>query len=623
MAHTGKNILDSHEIATLVNRDISLMKSLALSLVVDEARYSEATSQLARFKLWAGSLGAHRKSGHRSLGYRLRDASSIRLHVTLLLRQLGNAIEDAASTSNNHVASSHEAHGSIEPELAKYLMDDYESNELDLDSALADISHIVECLLRLSVTIKNPAPHDQFMSKVELDMMTAYEPYYIRHIMEKFPLIERKLSERLGRAMAHRRHFFKYREDHHARLASGIDDDDSLGQSGDQTTVASPVPSHLKDVAEEDPTINSDDPSVLSITSYASSLKNSDELQVPQAPKEYPLGPFLCPFCYLMIEIGSRNEWKKHVFRDLQPYICLAPFCLTQDHKFSRRSDWSYHMEQVHWRVWKCPFECRQAFHSADEFRCHLQEAHSNELTLSQQDTFEKICGDADISKAYGPCPMCIEVHITTVKLYCEHIGHHLEQLSLFALPPTGKDDDESESQEETIAVAAAQEWQGIDSPIYHSSEDGDPSQVAVRTTDNSPESSLLGVDQQLGAFENSIERQGITADHLRSEMEKLNITNPPGPRLSPDLDSRGGTKNEVSGDVVGSYRNPLEEASQTSRPPKQASWVSRRGYSDNKSNWRWNCCNCNFANLSYSYDSRCLSCNHTRDGDCHVWVTV
>ncbi|RWA07072.1 hypothetical protein EKO27_g8038 [Xylaria grammica] len=373
------------------------------------------------------------------------------LHVTLLLRQLGNAIEDAASTSKTHVASSHEAHDSIEPELAKYLMDDDESNELDLDSALADISHIVECLLRLSITIKNPAPHDQFMSKVELDMMTAYEPYYIRHIMEKFPLIERKLSERLGRALAHRRHFFKYREDHHARLASGIDDDGSLGQGGDQTTVASPVPGHLKDVAEEDPTINLDDRLVLSMTSYASSPKNSEELQAQ----------------------GMSGN------------------------------------------------------------------------------TFEKICGDVDISKAYGPCPMCIEVHITTAKQYCEHIGHHLEQLSLFALPPTGNDDDESESQEETIEVAAAQEWQAIESPIYHSSEDGDPSQVAVRTTDNSPESPLLGVDQKLGVFENSTERQGITADHLRSEMEKLNITNPPGPRLSPDLDSPGGAKNEVSGDVL------------------------------------------------------------------------
>ncbi|GAW16547.1 hypothetical protein ANO14919_059770 [Xylariales sp. No.14919] len=586
MAHTGKNIIDSHEIATLVKKDISLMKNLALSLAADEARYSAATSQLARFKLWAGSLGAHRESGHRSLDYRLRDASSIRLHVTLLLRQLGNAIEDVASSSNNHVTSVHDSHGSIEAELAKYLMDDDESNELDLDLALADVSHIVDCLLRLSVTIKNPAPHDQFMSKVELDIMAAYEPYDIRHIMEKFPLIEGKLSERLGRAMAHRRHFFKYRKDHHARVAGGIDDDDSLRQDGDQTTVASPVPGHLKDDAEGGSTIDLDDRSVHSMTSYAPSLNNSGELQVPPAPKEYLLGPFLCPFCYQMIEVDSRNEWKKHVFRDLQPYTCLAPFCLTQDHKFSRRSDWSRHMEQVHWRVWQCPFECQQAFHGADEFRCHLQEAHSNDLTPPQHGTFERTCGNLDILKANGPCPICIEVNITTVTQYYKHVGHHLEQLSLFALPATADDDDESESREEIINETASQEWKAIDSPIHRSSEESDQSQVAARTTNNLRESLLLEDDQKLGVLKNITETQEIPDGHLGSEIEKLNINNSPALHLSTDLDSRGDAKNEVSGDVTGSYRRLGVSRGGGSKRPR----VSGGSSYNYRLDWRWNC---------------------------------
>lgn len=45
-----------------------------------------------RFKLWAGSLGAHRVSGSRSLQYRLRDASSIRTLLISLLEDLSKLV---------------------------------------------------------------------------------------------------------------------------------------------------------------------------------------------------------------------------------------------------------------------------------------------------------------------------------------------------------------------------------------------------------------------------------------------------------------------------------------------------------------------------------------------------
>jgi hypothetical protein len=46
----------------------------------------------ARFKLWVGSLGAHRTSGSRSIEYRLRDASSIRKHLISLLQELKDMV---------------------------------------------------------------------------------------------------------------------------------------------------------------------------------------------------------------------------------------------------------------------------------------------------------------------------------------------------------------------------------------------------------------------------------------------------------------------------------------------------------------------------------------------------
>lgn len=49
-------------------------------------------SYFTRFKIWAGSLGAHRVSGSRSLQYRLRDASSIRTLLISLLEDLSRLV---------------------------------------------------------------------------------------------------------------------------------------------------------------------------------------------------------------------------------------------------------------------------------------------------------------------------------------------------------------------------------------------------------------------------------------------------------------------------------------------------------------------------------------------------
>lgn len=73
------------------------MKGLQeLLTVLSEGGASSGTalveSYFARFKLWAGSLGAHRVSGSRSLQYRLRDASSIRTLLISLLEDLSRLV---------------------------------------------------------------------------------------------------------------------------------------------------------------------------------------------------------------------------------------------------------------------------------------------------------------------------------------------------------------------------------------------------------------------------------------------------------------------------------------------------------------------------------------------------
>lgn len=88
-------------ISALVLRVISTFKELISALSEDQTLNSRASAEShhARFKLWAGSLGAHRFSGYRSLEYRLRDASFIRAHVTSLLDDLYHSIDEGEPVS--------------------------------------------------------------------------------------------------------------------------------------------------------------------------------------------------------------------------------------------------------------------------------------------------------------------------------------------------------------------------------------------------------------------------------------------------------------------------------------------------------------------------------------------
>lgn len=86
-------------ISTLVSRGLSTLKSLIETLKdgaeTEEEAIALATSHLERFRLWVGSLGAHRDSGPRSLEYlyKLRDASLIREHTLALLRDLCSCLD--------------------------------------------------------------------------------------------------------------------------------------------------------------------------------------------------------------------------------------------------------------------------------------------------------------------------------------------------------------------------------------------------------------------------------------------------------------------------------------------------------------------------------------------------
>lgn len=177
----------------------------------------------------------------------------------------------------------------------------------ELVQILMDTNEIVTHLLRLSVIMRGPVVFDRF-----LKMNTNDTSYYDEHdknlVRSKFSTAKEFLCSRLGKANSQRRQFFKYRKLHSEKLAQGLQ-----GRFEDTSTVASSLPSRLKDQVEFISQIQQETQSNTAITenSYTTSFAGSTRLRVPLLPERNMDGnPFECRFYYSMIEIDSRRAWK-------------------------------------------------------------------------------------------------------------------------------------------------------------------------------------------------------------------------------------------------------------------------------------------------------------------------
>ncbi|RSL91798.1 hypothetical protein CEP51_000020 [Fusarium floridanum] len=516
------------QIAALVARSLTSFKALTSTLQDDHSRASQASSCLARFKLWAGNLGAHRPSGSRSLEYRLRDASNIRKLVISLLQDLCSSIEQGTIVANGGSIpdTTSEGHDAVEDDLADYFNEDSDSDKSEVEQTLDEIAHVVDCLLRLSVTIRNPAPHDQFLSRAGEDLVKESVKWDTEHVQHKFPNVENDLADRLGRAMARRRQYFKYREENKSRLAEGLDEEDGVDFGGRATTIASSLPEHLKEAGKSaEPGVTrfailDDARSDTSATSYATSRGDSNQTRVPPIPKEHIDGSFKCPFCHMIVSIDTRHAWKKHVFRDLRPYVCLSEDCRTPDHLYQRRNDWKMHMRREHWKTWHCPFGCDAEFDSAKGFQNHVETAHEQNVSLEKIHTLEGLSSRADVTKANGQCPLCYDFQVGSEKQYEKHVGQHLEHLALFTLPKIGEDDSDDEGDEDT----EEEELGDGDEDDEDDDEEDEEEALAMANLEEEAKKAAAGAEAKEAAAE-AAQKKEVIEKETKASLEESNKT--------------------------------------------------------------------------------------------------
>ncbi|CAG1974790.1 hypothetical protein QX201_010103 [Fusarium graminearum] len=433
----------------------------------------EIREEETRFKIWSGNMGAH-SEGRRSLQYRLRDASHLQKQVMSLLDELSELLGDAFLIVSgeripwDRVEDDEEFPQDTESES------DSEFGDMpgtEVAQIAQNVSDVVNCLLRLSVAIRNPAPHDRFMSFSSSEA-SHYEPFDIQHVKNKFGEIEPFLADRLGKAISRRREYFKYRESHHLKLKQGLD---SVEEDGAESTVASSLPLHAKaagfnlDAMDEDGASNSG----LTQTSFASSRADSDKLSVPPLPKEAEDGPFECPFCYMMITASSIDSWKRHVLADLRPYVCLWEDCTAPGMEFTRRYEWMLHEMQNHRKAYNCPCSCGMTFRVRSQCKDHINKTHPKTFPTSQLDTMIDLNARPMNEKEGSICPLCQE-NISSMKDYQRHVGRHQEQLALFALPSLPTDDD-AQIEENTSGPHTYALFEDLNVPYGQTKEESHP----------------------------------------------------------------------------------------------------------------------------------------------------
>ncbi|CAF9934632.1 MAG: hypothetical protein HETSPECPRED_009301 [Heterodermia speciosa] len=354
--------------------------------------------ELGRLRMWAANIGAHRV-GQSSLDYRLRDASHIQQQILKLLEIIRRRLKDAreildeAGEGDNDSSSDGEESIEDEPSEIAQMQD--------------SVATMISCLFQMSMLIRNPAKHDVRRESSRSEI-SAFASFDVSHVREKFPKANEVLVSRLGTANTQRRKYLSYRERHAAKLKQGLS---GKAFGADTTTIGG-----LSDTIATDPqqsNIEFDDHasySGVSQTSYAPTLKGGGNITIPPAPKASHNGePLECPFCYHIIVLDKGHSWAKHVFQDLQPYVCLEVNCMTPQKLYTNRREWIYHMGNVH---------------PKDE-----------KLEEPQSETPSR-------------CPLC-ELVCINLGYLDKHVARHMQELALFVLPQEHEDLDENSNSDE------------------------------------------------------------------------------------------------------------------------------------------------------------------------------
>lgn len=446
-----------------------------------EGRLDEILSNSSRLRnrvlsilVEVGEILCNERTGLYGLVSRAVDDGRLRiqrLEVRALIEGIRETLDDAVSSGSES---------------------DSGSDVSDQGNLLHEIIHCLrarnQCLIDLSGSLERPAADADLEEVGATDTVTfkvsGPAEIWTRKIMDTFPSIDTTLAERFGEANWQRYQRvckkleqaepFEEGEQSEDESNDEESEDDKLGALPEftGTTKSSADPSSIfssigKKTATTSTSVSGPNfdyafprarprrlvKDLRSQATYTSVVsKDQGErgwLKIPSMPRETNSGKaFRCTVCGdSQNDIFNWTEWKKHVFTDLQPYICTFANCKAGLASYMTRKLWAHHEFSVHRKnkVWVCS-DCTAEFHYKDDMREHAYSSHGYVLMRNQLETLinaaERSAGVTENNK----CPFCFEMPGIKNRAFVMHVGRHMEEIALAVLPRDAEFEEDRES---------------------------------------------------------------------------------------------------------------------------------------------------------------------------------
>ena len=160
---------------------------------------------------------------------------------------------------------------------------------------------------------------------------------------------------------------------------------------------------------------------------------------------------------------------RKHLFSDLRPYVCTFKECDVK--LFADRHTWFDHELACHRLEWCCRFCSYPAFATQEKLAAHMRARHAQLSSPAQLPVLLHACRQAVDRVPAANCLLCDwesvlrqnntvvsphETFVVTLDQFRRHVGSHMEQLALFALPRSYQDHGAEGGSNEAAAAAGS-----------------------------------------------------------------------------------------------------------------------------------------------------------------------
>jgi hypothetical protein len=139
---------------------------------------------------------------------------------------------------------------------------------------------------------------------------------------------------------------------------------------------------------------------------------------------------------------------RKHVLKDLEPYVCTFPECERHDLLYGNRDEW-YEHESSHRQVYHCGERAHERFADEVLFRHHMVYYHKLTIESTRNSSSLSIFLQPIHHSTTMRCHLCGN---TTSRLK-SHLSHHLERIALFAIPKINEIEEASQIGDDELSV--------------------------------------------------------------------------------------------------------------------------------------------------------------------------